>query len=162
MCKSLNYVEQLKSRTLPGIIWALFAIFVSACSGDIGISDVQFGSFVAGDSSIAFRAKNSFSREQEPIFGWVFSMKNPPQEFTIREIVEGPTGTIWEAPPSTPEVQVTDGGKTAQVAKVVLGPSSPFLFHHWSISNTDPIGKYKASLYVDGKLIRQVEFEVTN
>lgn len=158
----LNYVCSRRVLIFPGLFLVFVPLLISACSGDIGVSDVQFGTFSVSSSSVAFRAESTLSKEREPIFGWVFSMKNPPQELTIREIVEGPIGTKWESPPNSPEVQVTDGGRIAQVTKYISRPGSPFLFHHWSISNLDPVGRYKASLYIDGKLIRQVDFEVTN
>jgi len=150
-------------RVTSSLIFISIALVISACSGDIGVSDVQFGSFSGvGTSFITFQAAGSLSRKQEPHFGWAFSMKNPPKELTVREVIEGPAGAMWESPNNSPEVQVTDGGKTARVTKTISKPASPLLFHNWSISNSDPIGKYRASLYIDGKLIRQVEFNVTN
>ncbi|MDD4912160.1 MAG: hypothetical protein PHP57_07680 [Sideroxydans sp.] len=155
-------IYSLKMRVLSSLFWASITLFISGCSSDIGVSDVQFGTFSVGASSVTFRAESSLSRESQPIFGWAFSMKNPPQKFIIREVVEGPAGTIWESPPNSPEVQVTDGGRTALVTRTISRPNSPFIFHHWSISSSDPIGKYKAILYIDGEVIRHVDFEVAN
>lgn len=124
--------------------------------------DVQFGSFSGvGTSTITFRAESSLSREQEPVFGWAFSMKNPPKAIKVREVVEGPPGAMWGSPAQSPEIQVTDGGRIAFVTKTFSKPNSPFLFHNWSISKSDPIGKYAASLYIDENLIRHIEFDVT-
>lgn len=127
------------------------------------MTDVHFGSFSGvGTSAVTFRATTTFSKRQDVTFGWAFSMKNPPQNFSVQEIVEGPLGTVWETPPTASEIQVTDGGRTATVTKAFSKPSSPFHFHNWSISDSDPIGKYKVALLINGKKIRQVEFDVTN
>lgn len=150
-------------RALQLFLCASLAFSISACSSDIGVTDVQFGSFSGvGTSTVTFRATTTFSKRQDAPFGWAFSMKNPPQQISVQEIVEGPLGSVWEAPPTASEVQVTDGGRTATVTKTFSKPSSPFLFHNWSISDSDPIGKYKAALLINGKQIRQVEFDVTN
>lgn len=150
-------------RALQLFLCASIAFSISACSSDIGVTDVQFGSFSgAGTSTVTFRTATTFSKKQDVRFGWVISMKNPPQQISVQEIVEGPMGTIWEVPPTASEVQVTDGGRTATVTKSISKPSSPFLFHNWSISDSDPIGKYKVALLINGKQIRQVEFDVTN
>lgn len=150
-------------RVLQLFLCASIAISISACSSDVGVTDVQFGSFSGvGSGTVTFRATTTFSKGQDVQFGWAFSMKNPPQQISVQEIVEGPPGTVWEAPPTASEVQVTDGGRTATVTKNFSKPGSPFLFHNWSISESDPLGKYKAALLINGKQIRQVEFQVTN
>jgi hypothetical protein len=56
---------------------------------------------------------------------------------------------------------VSDEGRTATVTHTFHHPKSPFLFHNWSISDSDPVGRYKATLFIDGREIRRTEFDVT-
>lgn len=150
-------------RALQLFLRASIVFSISACSSDVGVIDVQFGSFSGvGTSAVTFRAATTFSKQHDVRFGWAFSMKNPPTQISVQEIVEGPLGTVWEAPPTASEIQVADGGRIATVTKSFSRLGSPFLFHNWSISDSDPVGKYKATLFINGKQIRQVEFDVTN
>lgn len=147
----------------PLILCTLIAFSISACSSEIGVTDVQFGAFTGvGTSTITFKATTSISKKQELPFGWAFSMNNPPEQISVQEIVESPSSAAWEALPTDSEVQVTDNGKKAKVTKNFSNPGSPFLFHNWSISDSDPIGKYKATLFINGRQVRQVEFDVTD
>lgn len=148
------------ARLILGVItvWLL-----ASCSHEIEVFDIQFGSFTGvGTSTVIFRAETHMSRSRDLPVGWAFSMKNPPLTFTLREFIEGPPGTHWEAPPNTPEIQLSEDGRIAEVTKTISRPGSPFMLHNWTISSSDPIGKYKATLFIDGKLIKKVKFDVAN
>lgn len=145
------------------LIIAITCIIALGCSQDIGVSDVQFGTFTGiGTDTIKFKAENTLSKSNEVSYGWAFSIKNPPEKFIIREVTEGPTGVSWEAPANATEVEISNNGKTVSVTKTISKPNSPFLFHHWSISSVDPVGNYKSTLYLDDKLIKEVNFVVIN
>lgn len=148
-------------KPIASIIFAITCAFALGCSNEIGVSDVQFGTFTGvGSTTIKFKAGNTLSKSDEAVYGWFFSMKNPPKEITIKEVIEAPIGGSWSVPPSARGIDITNDGKTVSVTKTISNPGSPFLFHHWSVSSTDPIGNYKAALYVEGQLVKEVDFAV--
>jgi len=76
-----------------------------------------------------------------------------------REVISGPPGTAW---PSTDSLEVTDGGRTVSSTTDVKNPGLTHLFHNWTLDGTDVAGTYKALLYIDGKLVRSVDFVLTD
>ena len=150
-------------RTTQSLLVFLICSLSVGCSREIGVTDVQFGSFAGvGTNNLVFRAERTLTKAREVNFGWAFSMANPPEKLTLREVVTGPDGVIWVASSDSSGIEVSDGGKTVSVTKTISKPNSPFLFHHWSISPADPAGMYRATLYIEGQVAREISFVVSN
>lgn len=137
------------------------AFLGSGCFSEAQVDDVQFGAFSGiGESAVEFRATTAISKRDSHHFGWLVSLRSQSGQVTLREVVEGPLGTHWEAPAGRPEVQVSNEGRTATVTREFLDVGSTLAFHNWVISDSDPVGTYTASLYVNGKRVSDRTFVV--
>lgn len=137
---------------------ALICVASLGCAEEAKYKSVQFGVFSREDSKLTFQAQTLVLKANETIIGWAFDIENPPKQFTIREVISGPPGTSWPPGPG----EVTDEGRTVSVVKTIHNPGLKFLFHNWTIDHTDVAGNYKATLYIDSKLIKEVDFVVSN
>lgn len=159
-CRTCNLGHMPTPRPYFALAFSI-ALLVSGCFNEAQVEDVRFGAFSGvGKSAVEFRATTALSKSDGLHFGWLFSLRGQSGQVKVREVVEGPLGTRWKAPAGLPEVQVTNDGRTATVTRDFSDIRSPFAFHNWAISDSDPVGTYKASLYVNGKRVSDLTFEV--
>lgn len=158
--RGMKWLHIYISSRLPLL---LLSLLIFGCSKGIGVTDIQFGTFSGvGTHKVSFRANTTLLKSQEPIFGWAFSISNPPETLHIREVITGPEGSSWEAPPDKNGYELSDAGRTVSITKTISHPGSLFMFHHFAISATDPSGPYSAKLFLNNKLVKEVSFVVSD
>lgn len=142
----------------PRLVLVLFCAVSLGCTKDTQYKSIQFGAFLFDGNKVRFQAQTQIRKSNDTIIGWAFDIENPPQQITVREVISGPEGTSWPTNPG----EVTEGGRTVSVEKTIQRPGTTFLFHNWTIDQSDVSGNYKATLYIDSKLIKEVDFVVSN
>ncbi len=137
-------------------------VFLTGCTKELRVENVSFGAFDGvGSGSITFKETKLFSKAEESEYGWTFSIQEPPPSLTLKEVVSGPHGVVWDALRNTPGIEWSDDGRTVAITKVIQKPSSRLSFHNWATTASDPIGTYHAKLYIEGKLVAETDFVVS-
>lgn len=148
----------MRTSLFSRLVLALICVVSLGCTEEAQYKAVQFGAFSREGNKVTFQAQTRVLKTNETVIGWAFDIENPPRQLTIREVISGPQGTSWALGPG----EVTDEGRTVSVTKTIQNPGPTFLFHNWTIDHTDVAGNYKAMLYIDSKLIKEVDFFVSN
>lgn len=148
---------RLKLTALAALLFLCAAAL--GCSRQPQYNSIQFGTFTRDGDRLIFRPQTHMTTASEHIIGWAFDIEGSPRRITIREVISGPPGTVW---PSVDTLEVTDGGRTVSATAEVENPGPTHLFHNRTLDGSDVVGKYTASLHIDGRLVRSVEFVLTH
>lgn len=157
-----TFFEQ-KMRRTSLLLLATLTVLIG-CTKDLSVENVSFGELTGiGSEKVTLRVTNVFTKADEANFGWVFKIQEPPASLTLKEVVSGPRGVVWEAPQDATGIEWFDDGRTVALTKVIYKPrpSAHHFFTNWAITASDPIGTYHAKLYVEGKLVGEADFVVS-
>lgn len=139
-----------------------FILANTGCTPKAEVENAYFGRFTGvGSGEVVFSQTNSLSRKSENHYGWAVSVKNSPSQIVVKEEIETPTPAQWEIPLNSKTIQLSSDGKTVSATQTIPLKGQTFLFHNWSLSHTDPLGTYTATLFVEGKKVSEVHFIVT-
>lgn len=136
-------------------------LLVAGCGREkLEVTSAEFGSFAGvGTKSVTFIPSDKLSKRSEITYGWVVRMQPFEGSVTVKDEVETPVVARWEFPANA-DVQVSADGKTVSATQSIPVKGTSFLFHNWSLSQSDPVGTYKTRLYVNNKLVKETSFAV--
>jgi hypothetical protein len=98
-------------------------------------------------------------------FGWVIQLRthqsNPTPTVKMREELILPDFPVtWGATDTTGTRTVSDDSRVASTDFEIQPDTSGLLYRVWSIADGDPPGRYVFKLYIEGKLVKELGFEV--
>jgi hypothetical protein len=141
----------------------LIFLFISACSNKVEVSNADFGLFSGvGSKAIQFNPEKTFSRNlKNAHYGWhvSFKIKKYPKEITIREVIEAPIVMHWDFLPDA-GIEISSDGKSISSTRTISVTDPELWFHNWQLEPKDPLGTFKAKLYIDGKQVSEKNFAI--
>jgi hypothetical protein len=98
-------------------------------------------------------------------FGWVIQLRthqsNPTPTVKMREELILPDFPVtWGATDTTGTRTVSDDSRVASTDFEIQPDTAGLLYRVWSIADGDPPGRYVFKLYIEGKLVKELGFEV--
>jgi hypothetical protein len=98
-------------------------------------------------------------------FGWVIQLRTHQSNLTptvkMREELILPDFPVtWGATDTTGTRTVSDDSRVASTDFEIQPDTSGLLYRVWSIADGDPPGRYVFKLYIEGKLVKELGFEV--
>jgi hypothetical protein len=98
-------------------------------------------------------------------FGWVIQLRTHQSNATptvkMREELILPDFPVtWGATDTTGTRTVSDDSRVASTDFEIQPDTSGMLYRVWSIADGDPPGRYVFKLYIEGKLVKMLGFEV--
>ena len=148
-------------RPIRRLVIVTLILLASSCGREkLEVTSAEFGSFAeVGTNNVTFIPSDKLSKKNEITYGWVVRMQPFEGTVTVKDEVETPVVAQWEFPANS-DVQVSADGNTVSATQSFPVKGTSFLFHNWSLSQSDPVGTYKTRLYVNNKLVKETSFAV--
>ena len=129
------------------------------------IISAKVGVFNTAPDDFNFSATTDVPLVPGQPFGWVVQLRthksNPTPTVKMREELILPDFPVtWGATDITGTRTVSDDSRVATTDFEMQTDKSGLLYRVWSIVDGDPAGRYSFKLYIEGKLVKVLEFDV--
>ncbi len=127
----------------------------------------EFGLFVPENpQSGTFTPSDHVPNVTDQSYGWIITLRTTSarirwrEEFTLPEVP-----ATWGNPESDVTRMVSPDGKTLVTENVVAPDQNPatghaFINNAWSVESSDPVGRYRIRVYIEGELVATFNFNV--